>query len=137
MVIHPIISEIIPSQDRIRVRIICSKDLCKPVIALKTFFGRYQQLRNIYFFTGSGMVIPGWEIFGSTLVTHSFVRLTPDQQSRAGGLYNNNVSSFQTFIVIYWPSSLIIKASWIICASTGISFSLTGFLYAFFFSLYK
>lgn len=30
-----------------------------------------------------------WDFVGSTLVTHQYVRLTPDQQSKQGGLWNN------------------------------------------------
>jgi len=44
------------------------------------------------FSAGVGMVIPSWEFYGSTMVTSSFVRLTPDQQSKIGGLFNVNVS---------------------------------------------
>ena len=42
--------------------------------------------------TGTGMVMPHWEFFGSTMVTQSYIRLTADQQSRIGGIYNKNVT---------------------------------------------
>lgn len=39
-------------------------------------------------YQGSGMTIPNWEFFGSTIVTNNFIRLTPDTQSRQGGIWN-------------------------------------------------
>lgn len=32
--------------------------------------------------------IPNWEFFGSTIVTSNYIRLTPDTQSRQGGIWN-------------------------------------------------
>lgn len=39
-------------------------------------------------YQGSGMTIPNWEFFGSTIVTSNYVRLTQDTQSRQGGIWN-------------------------------------------------
>ncbi|CAG2169781.1 unnamed protein product [Oppiella nova] len=39
-------------------------------------------------YQGTGMTIPSWDFSGSTMVTTSFIRITPDQQSRMGGLWN-------------------------------------------------
>lgn len=38
------------------------------------------------------MTIPNWDFAGSTIVTNSFIRLTPDEQSRSGSLWNKVVS---------------------------------------------
>lgn len=32
-----------------------------------------------------------WDFIGSTVATNDYVRLTPDQQSRKGGIWNNMV----------------------------------------------
>ena len=50
--------------------------------------------------TGTGMVIPFWDFYGATMVTNAFVRLTPDQQSKIGGLFNAIVSVWQLLILI-------------------------------------
>ena len=39
-------------------------------------------------YQGSGVDIPFWEFGGSTVVTSSFVKLTPDRQSKKGSLWN-------------------------------------------------
>uniref|UniRef100_T1E2S8 Putative lectin vip36 n=1 Tax=Psorophora albipes TaxID=869069 RepID=T1E2S8_9DIPT len=39
-------------------------------------------------YQGSGMTIPYWDFIGSTFVTNSYVRLTPDLQSKSGALWN-------------------------------------------------
>lgn len=38
------------------------------------------------------MDVPNWEFGGSTVVTSSYVRLTPDRQSKKGMLWNTVVS---------------------------------------------
>ena len=38
------------------------------------------------------MDVPFWEFGGSTVVTSSYVRLTPDRQSKRGVLWNTVVS---------------------------------------------
>ena len=38
------------------------------------------------------MDVPNWEFGGSTVVTSSYVRLTPDRQSKKGVLWNTVVS---------------------------------------------
>lgn len=37
------------------------------------------------------MTLPNWDLMGGTMVTNSFIRLTPDQQSRMGGIWNKLV----------------------------------------------
>ncbi|GAB6025830.1 hypothetical protein CHUAL_011813 [Chamberlinius hualienensis] len=39
-------------------------------------------------YQGSGATIPNWNFFGSTIVTGTYIRLTPDQPSRSGSLWN-------------------------------------------------
>lgn len=39
-------------------------------------------------YQGSGMTIPYWDFIGSTFVTNSYVRLTPDLQSKSGAIWN-------------------------------------------------
>ncbi|CAG0920774.1 unnamed protein product [Notodromas monacha] len=38
---------------------------------------------------GSGMAMPHWDFVGSTMVTPKYIRLTPDAQSKRGGLWNS------------------------------------------------
>ncbi|RUS72148.1 hypothetical protein EGW08_020090 [Elysia chlorotica] len=40
-------------------------------------------------YQGSGMNVPQWDFLGSTMVTNSYIRLTPDRQSKAGAIWNN------------------------------------------------
>jgi len=40
---------------------------------------------------GAGMDIPNWDFTGSTMVASSYIRLTPDRQSKQGGLWNKIV----------------------------------------------
>lgn len=43
-------------------------------------------------FVGSGLSVPLWDFLGGTMVTNTFVRLTPDHQSRQGAIWNSKVS---------------------------------------------
>lgn len=47
-------------------------------------------LCDVIFFSSDGR----WDIVGSSIVTNSYVRLTPDHQSRRGALWNNMVNFF-------------------------------------------
>ena len=38
------------------------------------------------------MTIPYWDFIGSTFVTNSYIRLTPDLQSKSGAIWNQVVS---------------------------------------------
>ncbi|CAH3158123.1 unnamed protein product [Pocillopora meandrina] len=38
---------------------------------------------------GAGPSIPYWDFLGSTFISSSYIRLTPDHQSKKGGLWNN------------------------------------------------
>lgn len=40
-------------------------------------------------YQGAGVDMPFWDFGGSTVVTSSYVRLTPDRQSKQGSLWNN------------------------------------------------
>ncbi len=43
-------------------------------------------------YQGGGFGIPNWDFLGSTMVTGSHIRLTPDAQSKFGALWNRIVS---------------------------------------------
>lgn len=57
-------------------------------------------------YQGTGMTIPNWDIIGHTIVSSSFIRITPDQQSRFGGLWNKIPLSFP-----YWEVHIEFKIS--------------------------
>jgi len=40
-------------------------------------------------YQGSGFGVPNWDFQGSTMVTSNYIRLTPDQRSKQGALWNN------------------------------------------------
>ena len=42
--------------------------------------------------------MPNFDFYGSTIVTQSFIRLTPDQQSKQGGIFNRIVSGFRSTV---------------------------------------
>lgn len=50
-----------------------------------------EQLLMCVLIPGTGMDIPNWEFGGSTVVSSSYVRLTPDRQSKQGMLWNTVV----------------------------------------------
>lgn len=63
------------------------------------------------FALGAGMTIPYWDFMGSTMVTSNYIRLTPDQQSKQGILWNTVVSG-KLFLIIIWfygKTSLLYK----------------------------
>ncbi|XP_076367591.1 vesicular integral-membrane protein VIP36 isoform X2 [Tachypleus tridentatus] len=39
-------------------------------------------------YQGSGMTVPNWDFVGSTMVTSNYIRLTADEQSRTGAIWN-------------------------------------------------
>lgn len=39
-------------------------------------------------FTGTGFGVPNWDFLGSTMVTSNYIRLTPDERSRQGAIWN-------------------------------------------------
>ncbi|OTF84010.1 VIP36-like protein, partial [Euroglyphus maynei] len=55
-------------------------------------------------YQGTGMTIPNWDIYGHTIVSSNFIRITPDQQSRYGGLWNKVPITFP-----YWEVHLEFK----------------------------
>ena len=44
-----------------------------------------------FFSIGAGPSIPYWDFHGSTFISSSYIRLTPDHQSKRGGLWNSVV----------------------------------------------
>ncbi|XP_023342945.1 vesicular integral-membrane protein VIP36 [Eurytemora carolleeae] len=40
-------------------------------------------------YQGAGFGVPNWDFLGSTMVTSNYVRLTPDQRSKQGALWNS------------------------------------------------
>lgn len=54
--------------------------------------------------TGAGMTVPYWDFFGSTIVTSNYVRLTPDDQSQSGSVWNQIVSIIFPGIIFYYSS---------------------------------
>lgn len=48
-------------------------------------------------YQGLGMTMPYWNIFGSTVASVSYIRLTHDSQSLRGGISNTVVSVFRSF----------------------------------------
>jgi len=57
------------------------------VSEIRGYFKREHSLIKPY--QGSGMTVPYWDFTGTTMVTNQYVRLTPNQQSRLGGLWNS------------------------------------------------
>jgi len=43
------------------------------------------------------MTIPDWDFLGNTIVTNNYVRLTPDDQSKSGALWNSVVGTLLIF----------------------------------------
>lgn len=39
-------------------------------------------------YQGSGFGVPNWDFQGSTMVTSNYIRLTPDQRSKQGAIWN-------------------------------------------------
>ena len=59
-------------------------------IILSTYFS---QLLKI----GSGFGMPNWDFSGSTIVTSTHVRLTPNEQSQRGAIWNTQVRKRKIF----------------------------------------
>lgn len=57
----------------------------------KDFFRREHSLSKPYGGTSGG--IPFWDFIGSTVVSNKYIRLTADQQSVKGALWNSIVST--------------------------------------------
>ena len=62
-----------------------------------------------FFLLGAGPSIPYWDFHGSTFLSTSYIRLTPDHQSKKGGLWNSVVG---VHIFFYLTSSLSMEAAW-------------------------
>ncbi|CAI2355568.1 unnamed protein product [Caenorhabditis sp. 36 PRJEB53466] len=61
-------------------------------------------------YTGSGVEIPHWNIVGSTFITSNQIRLTGDDQSKAGGLWNTQP---------VWSRDWELQVSFKVTGSTG------------------
>lgn len=48
-------------------------------------------IRLFLFLAGSGVTIPDWDFLGHTIVTNNYIRLTADEQSQSGAIWNNVV----------------------------------------------
>lgn len=56
------------------------------------------------------MTIPNWDLIGHTMISSDFIRITPDQQSRSGGVWNRHVC--------YWFLCYLLQkfvTKWILC----------------------
>ena len=67
--------------------------VCQPNLVLQLvegnsndFLKREHSLVKPY--QGSGFGVPNWDFQGSTMVTSNYIRLTPDDRSRQGALWN-------------------------------------------------
>ena len=69
-------------------------------------------------FSGTGTTIPYWDYVGSTMVTSNYVRLTSDDQSRQGGLWNIIVGIQKyvhfLFCMVFWYDRIFFS-SHVIC----------------------
>ena len=45
----------------------------------------------VFYPLGAGPSVPYWDFRGSTFISSSYIRLTPDHQSKQGGLWNSVV----------------------------------------------
>ena len=46
---------------------------------------------------GSGFGVPNWDFQGSTMVTSNYIRLTPDDRSRQGALWNKVIYHLDSY----------------------------------------
>lgn len=46
---------------------------------------------SLIHFVGAGITIPDWDFLGSTIITNNYIRLTPDEQSKQGAIWNTVV----------------------------------------------
>lgn len=64
----------------------------------KNLIKKINQKYSIFLKTGSGFGITNWDFLGSTIVTSTHVRLTPNEQSQQGAIWNTQVSPFLVLI---------------------------------------
>jgi hypothetical protein len=57
----------------------------------------HHSLEPPYISSGWELGIPYWEIVGDAIVTNQYVRLTPDQSSRVGWIYNTQAGDLPSF----------------------------------------
>eukprot|EP00760_Papus_ankaliazontas_P032875 PhM_4_TR6032/c0_g1_i1/m.41326 len=60
----------------------------------------HHSLEPPYVIDGWEMGIPFWEIGGDAIVTNNYVRLTPDQSSRVGYIYNTQVGDLPSWQLV-------------------------------------
>ena len=70
-----------------------SSHLSRYFVVLSFFFSFEYDLFVFLNFPGSGVGVSQWDFLGSTMVTNSHIRLTPDRQSKAGAIWNSVVSN--------------------------------------------
>ena len=56
----------------------------------------------IFLFKGTGFGINNWDFYGNTIVTSTHIRLTPNEQSKQGAIWNNVVSISVNCNFFYW-----------------------------------
>lgn len=61
--------------------------------------GEYYERNSLTkpFFAGDGISIPNWDFIGNAVVTDDYIRLTPDRQTKKGGLWNQRKFEGQSF----------------------------------------
>lgn len=64
---------------------------------------------NQYNVLGTGISLPFWDYIGSTIVSSNYVRLTPDQQSKRGGIWNQVVRQPLPAKVMRWLMPLFLS----------------------------
>ena len=45
-------------------------------------------IKSSFLFAGTGFGVPNWDFLGSTMVTSNYIRLTSDDRSRQGAIWN-------------------------------------------------
>ena len=68
--------------------------LVKPYQGMKISFLKKQKKLDFSFSKGSGFGVTNWDFLGNTMVTSSHVRLTANEQSQQGAIWNTKVSIF-------------------------------------------
>ena len=69
-------------------------------------------LSPFHLFIGSGFGIANWDFLGSTMLTNTHIRLTPNEQSFQGAIWNTHVRMYFSHIFfIFSPDffSLLIQ----------------------------
>ena len=54
----------------------------------------------MFLFAGTGFGVPNWDFLGSTMVTSNYIRLTSDDRSRQGAIWNKVATHICRFIIL-------------------------------------